>query len=428
MEKVTVFVWNHFTNDARVMRECTTLSENGYEVNLIAIANKKIPGAVSYEEINDNFRVHRVPMYPAVLEYYLKRKKRINLLTAVSTAILAPVLYKYSKSGLLLLLSSLTVTGTVLKNNQLRQNTIKLIRSLRMIKKGYQFQADIYHSNDLNTLAQGVICSVLHDSKLVYDSHEVQTDRTGYNPNSIKFVEKFLIRFADETIVENETRAAKHKELYGYNPKSLHNYSALYDIKNVPDIELHNMLGIDDSDKILLYQGGVQYGRGLDVLIEAVKYIDNGVLVIIGDGKLKEELIQKVELENLTEKVKFLPKVPLEELPSYTKQAYLGYQVLQNTSFNHYSASSNKLFEYIMANIPVVSCDFPEIKKVVEKENIGITVDADNPESIAAATQKLIDNPALRNQFSQNCNKAKLKYNWENEKEKLLNIYNGLNN
>ena len=428
MERVTVFVWNHFTNDARVMRECTTLSENGYEVNLIAIANKKIPGAVSYEEINDNFKVHRVPMYPAVLEYYLKRKKRVTLLTAASTAVLAPLLYKYSKSGLILLLSSLTLTGTVLKNNQLRKNTIKLIRSLRMIKKGYQLQADIYHSNDLNTLAQGVICSVLHDSKLVYDSHEVQTDRTGYNPTTIKFVEKSLVRFADETIVENETRAAKHEELYGYRPKSLHNYSALYDINNVRDIDLHSMLGIDYADKILLYQGGVQYGRGLDVLIEAVKYIDNGVLVIIGDGKLKEELVQKVEFENLTEKVKFLPKVPLEELPSYTKQAYLAYQVLQNTSFNHYSASSNKLFEYIMANIPVISCDFPEIKTVVEKENIGITVDADNPESIASATQKLIDNPRLRDQLSRNCDKAKLKYNWGNEKSKLLDIYKSLSN
>ncbi|HJG32113.1 MAG TPA: glycosyltransferase [Jeotgalicoccus aerolatus] len=428
MKRVTMFVWNHFTNDARVMRECIALSENGYEVNLIAIANKKIPEAVSYEEINDNFKVHRVPMYPEVLEYYLKRKKRVNILTAAGTAVLSPVLYKYFKPGLIFLLSSLAITGAVLKNNWLRQNTIKLIRSLRMIKKGCLLKADIYHSNDLNTLAQGVICATLHDGRLVYDSHEVQTDRTGYNPNNIKFVEKSLVRFADETIVENDTRAEKHKELYGYLPKTLHNYSDVYNIENVPDVNLHDILGIDGKQKILLYQGGVQYGRGLDVLIEAVKYIDNGVLVIIGDGKLKDELIQKVEQDNLTEKVKFMPKVPLKALPSYTKQAYLAYQVLQNTSFNHYSASSNKLFEYIMANVPVISCDFPEIKKVVEKENIGLSINAEDPKSIAAASQKLIDDPALREEFSRNCDHAKLKYNWENEKEKLLAIYNDLSN
>lgn len=428
MKKVTVFVWNHFTNDARVMRECLTLSENGYDVNLIAIANKKIPEAVPYEVINENFKVHRVPMYPAALEYYFKRKKRVIVVTAGVTAVMSPILFKYSKKSLLVMLSGLIATAVTLKNNKLRQNTVKLIRSLKMIGKGLEKRADIYHSNDLNTLAQGVICTIIHDSKLVYDSHEVQTDRTGYNPDTIKLVEKSLIKFADETIVENKTRAKKHEELYGYLPKTLHNYSALYDIDKVPDVDLYEMLNIERSKKILLYQGGVQYGRGLDVLIQAMDYIENGVLVIIGDGKLKEELIEETNRKKLEDKVKFLPKQPLEKLPSYTKQAYIGYQVLQNTSYNHYSASSNKLFEYIMAEVPVISCDFPEIKRVVDEENIGITVEADKPKSIASATQKLIDNPDFRNELSMNCKNAKYTYNWENEKEELLNIYSELSN
>lgn len=188
------------------------------------------------------------------------------------------------------------------------------------------------------------------------------------------------------------------------------------------------MLDIDRSKKILLYQGGVQFGRGLNVLINSMECIENGVLVIIGDGKLKADLMEETSKRDLTDKVKFLPKVPLEDLPSYTKQAYIGYQVLQNTSYNHYSASSNKLFEYIMAEVPVVSCDFPEIKRVVEEENIGLIVDTEKPESIAAATQKIVDNPELRNELSMNCRSAKFKYNWENEKEELLNIYKELSN
>lgn len=61
--------------------------------------------------------------------------------------------------------------------------------------------------------------------------------------------------------------------------------------------------------------------------------------------------------------MKFIPKVPLEDLPKYTKNAYLGFQVLNNVCFNHWSASSNKLFEYMMAEVPVIACSFPEIKK-----------------------------------------------------------------
>ena len=74
--------------------------------------------------------------------------------------------------------------------------------------------------------------------------------------------------------------------------------------------------------------------------------------------------------------MKFLPKVPVAELPKYTRNAYLGFQVLNNMNFNHYSASSNKLFEYMMAGVPVIACSFPEIQKVVETEKVGICVDS----------------------------------------------------
>ncbi|WP_371814499.1 hypothetical protein [Jeotgalicoccus sp. WY2] len=96
---------------------------------------------------------------------------------------MSPILFKYSKK-LVSDVKRINCNCSNLKNNKLRQNTVKLIRSLKMIGKGLEKRADIYHSNDLNTLAQGVICTIIHDSKLVYDSHEVQTDRTGYNPDT----------------------------------------------------------------------------------------------------------------------------------------------------------------------------------------------------------------------------------------------------
>lgn len=65
----------------------------------------------------------------------------------------------------------------------------------------------------------------------------------------------------------------------------------------------------------------------------------------------------------LEEKIRFIPKVPLAELPKYTKNGYIGFQVLNNVCFNHYSASSNKLFEYMMSQVPVVACNFPEIDR-----------------------------------------------------------------
>src|SRR5699024_10516527 len=157
----------------------------------------------------------RVPMYPAALEYYFKRKKRVTVVTAGVTAVMSPILFKYSKKSLLVMLSGLIATAVTLKYHKLRQNTVKLILRIKIIGKGHKQRAEIFQCNDLMTLVQGVICTIDHGSKLVYGYHEVQTDRTGYKPDTIKLVEESLIKFADETIVENKTREKKHDALYG---------------------------------------------------------------------------------------------------------------------------------------------------------------------------------------------------------------------
>src|SRR5699024_8687827 len=172
----------------------------------------------------------------------------------------------------------------------------------------------------------------------------------------------------DTMIVENHTRAAYNEELYGFYPKVLHNYP-FKQISEVQErINLHEKLQLNPNEKILLYQGGIQVGRGLEKLIEAVPYFDEGTLVLIGDGRQKSELLKMVKERNLGDRVKFIDKVPLADLPKYTKNAYLGFQVLNNICYNHWSASSNKLFEYMMSNVPIVACSFPEIQRVVTTE------------------------------------------------------------
>jgi glycosyltransferase involved in cell wall biosynthesis len=134
-------------------------------------------------------------------------------------------------------------------------------------------------------------------------------------------------------------------------------------------------------------------------------------------------MVQEMGLED---KVRFHPKVPLADLPKYTRNGYLGFQVLNNVCFNHYSASSNKLFEYMMCGVPVVACNFPEIKRVVEGEHIGVCIDSHDPTSIAEGVNYLLDHPEEHSQMKQNCLKARLKYNWEKEKKQFLKIYDGI--
>lgn len=426
MKKVTMFVWNHFTNDARVNRECTTLADNGYEVNLIAINDPKNPAISAYEEISNTFKVHRAKRYPWLLQAYQDHGKKFLLVVAGVQVVIIPSLFYISFTLMAAYLLSLVVAAGMIKFKKIRKWFINGAIITRMIVKGYIQNADIYHANDLNTLPQAIVCSKLRlkPKPLIYDSHEVQSDRTGYNPRTIKRIESFMLKFVDQMIVENHTRAKYNEDIYGFYPKTLYNYSEKYNIEEKPQINLHKKIGINEDEKILLYQGGLQQGRGLELLIEAMDEIEEGHLLFIGGGKLTQTLKEQAEASKQADRIHFLDKVPFQELPSYTREAYLGFQVLQNICFNHYSASSNKLFEYMMAHVPVVSCDFPEIKKVVEETNTGLVVDSHNASEIANAVNQLVKDTSLRNQLSENTKQAKEIYNWNNEKSKLLEVYN----
>lgn len=426
MKKVTMFVWNHFTNDARVNRECTTLADNGYDVNLIAINDPKNPAISAYEEISNKFKVHRVKRYPWLLQAYQDHGKKFLLVVAGVQVVIIPSLFYISFTLMAAYLLSLVVAAGMIKLKKIRKWFINGAIITRMIVKGYIQNADIYHANDLNTLPQAIVCSKLRlkPKPLIYDSHEVQSDRTGYNPKTIKSIESFMLKFVDQMIVENHTRAKYNEDIYGFYPKTLYNYSEKYNIEEKPQINLHKKIGINEDEKILLYQGGLQQGRGLELLIEAMDVIEEGHLLFIGGGKLTQSLKEQAEASKQADRIHFLDKVPFQELPSYTREAYLGFQVLQNICFNHYSASSNKLFEYMMAHVPVISCDFPEIKKVVEETNTGLVVDSHNASEIANAVNQLVKDTSLRNQLSENTKQAKEIYNWNNEKSKLLEVYN----
>lgn len=424
MKRVTMYVWNHFTNDARVMREGKLLARHGYNVKIVAIHNPKTPTLPKKAMLGPNFQVERVRMYPVTWDIFRKNKKLVAGISGV--LILVRFMRHLRRSFMTAFWFIVKVVGLlqILRNRSVQRNLLKVVRSLRMIAAGVKHNPDIVHAHDLNTLFQGIVTSRFGRRRpLVYDSHEVQTERTGYNPDVAKLWEKSHVPFADGVIVENATRAEVFEEMYNRPAVPLYNYSEFVDVNQVPDIDVRRLHNIEADEKILLYQGGLQKGRGLEQLIEAMQYIEEGVLVFVGDGNLRESLEIKVRELKLSSRVLFIGRVPLEELLSYTKEAYLGFQVLQNVNMNHYTASSNKLFEYIMMHVPVIGSDLPEIKRVIKEAEIGIVTDTSSPLKVAHAVNQLVKDPNLHARFVKNCMRAKHIYNWSKEESKLLKIY-----
>lgn len=387
MKSVTMFVWNNFINDARVLREAKALAELDYTVTIIAKKELTEMKLKPVEEIEKNIVVNRPLKYE--LPQFLTSKLKSSILS------------KHIPNALLM---------------------------FKMIILGRRYKTDVYHSHDLNTLIQGIASAKLRlkPKKLIYDSHEVQTSRTHYNFNTIYKIEKFLLKFVDEVIVENETRRDYHYDLYKEKPLAIHNYSELYNIDDYETYPLREKYHVADETKIVLYQGGMQEGRGLFKLLESFKDIEGAVLFMIGDGKERNNLISKMKALNLEEKVIFIERVPYADLRKYTKAADIGIQFLENTNFNHYSASSNKLFEYLMAHVPVLGSKLPEIEKVIEGEGVGLTVEAGDTKALSEKLQKLIDDDDLRTYFKENTKVAKYKYNWEVDKTILQDLYEKL--
>jgi len=376
MKKVCVFVWNDFKNDARVHRECTALIEAGYEVVLICLSY----GDDAYPKEQNGVRIKRVNT-----SFY----KGKNLLYK---------LYKY------------------------------IVPIVKMISLGYKEDADAYHCNDLNTLLQGVFSSKcrVRKRKLIYDSHEIQTSRVGYGNKSIKFIEDVLIKFADTIITTTDTRADYLENLYHINrPVVLHNYPVYYDAQTIESIDLRTLYEIPREFSIILYQGGVHEGRGIKAAVEGMEYIEDAVLMIIGNGRIKSKLMEIVTEKRLDSKVRFVDTVPKEKLKNYTVSADIGLQLLENTCFNHYSSLSNKLIEYIMADLRIVVSDLPEMRQVVESKESCRLVKEITAENVALKINELIEQNRCyhKDSFS---DEEKSMLSWEYEKTDYIKLFEGI--
>ncbi|MFB7141972.1 glycosyltransferase [Gottfriedia sp. NPDC056225] len=426
-KKVCAFVFNHFTNDARVLRECSALAEVGYEVDLIALHDDS-PTLPKKERREEGFNVirvnNRLPFGLYHLVYFtgkimnaIKRSSAMKILAVL--LVLAGLFFATIPTIIIAIIIGL------FGNRYMKVLLTRGYNILQMIGYGLKKDYDVYHANDLNTLPQGIICAKLFKkSKLIYDSHEVQSSRSGYENPIFGKIEKFCIRYIDIMIHENNTRAKYTQDLYDIEyPEVIHNYPFVSKPEENHSVNLNERLGLPKDEPILLYQGGIQKGRGLELIVKATPLFKKGTVVFIGDGKIKPTLLKMVDEQKLHDRIKFIDKVPVDELLSYTRNAYLGFQILNNINFNHYSASSNKLFEYLMSGVPVVACSFPEIQKVVEGEHTGVCVDSHDINSIAEGVNYLLDHPEERNEMSQNCLVARHKYNWDEEKKVFIGIY-----
>jgi glycosyltransferase involved in cell wall biosynthesis len=286
-------------------------------------------------------------------------------------------------------------------------------------------KADALLANDLDTLLPNYLVSKLKGIPLIYDSHEIfcEVPELQHNPTKKRIWEKlesWIVPKLKYNITVNQSIANYFTSKY-HVP-----FIFIRNIPNYPKIEnlkSRDELSLPKDKKIIILQGaGINVQRGAEELVEAFQYLDeNYLLLIIGSGDVINLLKENVNKYNLESKVRFIDKIPANELRHYTSNSDLGISIDKDTNLNYHFSLPNKVFDYIHAGIPIMASHLPEIEFIINKYNIGVFIDNHDSKHIANQIKTFL----IRNDYSsfkRNTHKAIEENNWETEKQKLISL------
>lgn len=293
-----------------------------------------------------------------------------------------------------------------------------------------EMPARVYHASDLYMLPALHTAALRHRGRLVYDARELYAyvAATAGRPWVRWFwrgVEGRYIRHTDAVFTVSDSIADRLAQMYSIpRPAVLHNVPPLQAVE--PSNALREWTGVDDDTVLLLHQGQIQKDRGCLLLADAMRDVWGAVLVFLGGGTLAPRLRQQVAAAGLTDRVRFFDPVPPDALLSITASADAGITLLADTCLNHRFALPNKLFEYLMAGLPVLASDLPEIRGVVAGHEVGLVVNPADRSALVKALQRMVDDTDARRRWARHAPRVFETFNWERASQRLTQTYQHL--
>lgn len=327
--KIIASVFNNLYTDQRVEKVCKTLSEEGYEIELIGNSWEGLP------EMTRPYSFSRIPLKSKKLRFaYLEFQ-------------------------------------------------VKLYRKL--LKNATS--ENILLANDLDSLWPNYLVSKKLKIPLVFDSHEIFTEMPSLQGRFVKkiwkFLEKKLVPKIKYMMTESESYAQWFEKEYGVKPIV---------VRNIPKKITEEIVFPENTPKIILYQGAINQSRGLQQAILAMNFLENAIFKIIGDGTKRKEYENFVIKNNLQNKVRFLGKKSPVELRQITKTADVGVSLEENNGVSYLYSLPNKVSDYIQSKVPLVMINFPEMMRIKANFNIGEVVENHEPRNIAEKIETVLKN------------------------------------
>jgi glycosyltransferase involved in cell wall biosynthesis len=388
--KVPLKVCMHLTDtaraDFRVMRDATALADAGFEVIIVDAERDRLRPA--QEEVDGVYTKHIImPSW-----FISSRFKPWFLIKAAIMFI---------------------------------RGVIQLLRT----------RADVYHAHVERALPAAYLAARLRGKPLIFDA----PDLTLWYPSIMRWRRlRSLAIGLQAHMVPRCAAVITASPYYISELRALYHASDVTVIRNVPVYQvvshsdrLHQHLCFGPEVRIALYQGNIQESRGLDRLVRAAKFLEpDTVIVMMGRAvePTRSQLDALIASEHVADRVKLLPAVPYAELLDWTASADIGLTIYPlDYSLSVRLSLPNKLFEYMMAGLPVLSSQLDAVAEVVNTYDVGQIVPSLAPSEIGAAINALLaDTAALARMRSNALKVARQEFHWENESQKLIQLYHAI--
>lgn len=301
----------------------------------------------------------------------------------------------------------------------------------RFLSLEFDERPDVIHAHDLHPLAGAVGLARRTGARVVFDAHEIETERAPpLSPERKAFIdamERHLLAQVDHIIVCCESAADFYHQRYrGERPTVVMNAPRKGEGRGKKAPDVRQLAGLPAETRLVVYTGGVGLEpRGVDKIVRAVALLPEVHMVIVGPRKdSHDDWLRGVIAETgAGDRIHMLDPVPSEALVATIGSGDVGVCAFQDVTLNHRYALPNKVFEMAFAGLPLVVPNFPDMGRFVTGLEIGLTMDERDPVSIAGALRRVLFEPWRYRPDGEKMKRLTALYAWPVQNARFVEAY-----
>jgi len=315
----------------------------------------------------------------------------------------------------------------------------------RLYRIARQVGADAYHCNEPDSWLVGVWLRLIHGKIVIFDCHEHYPGQVvRWLPPPLRRLGSFLCRyylqalglFSDLVVLAKYSVAAdfswsRRRQLLVLNTTPI----AALEGRKAGLTSTPPSVGGDKDSFRFIHLGVIRRERGSEQLLAALEQLAgwgyrSHKVIIVGtfrDGS-EQDFFRQAEIKGVRDRIEFHPWMPFEEAFDLVRSCQAGLVLFQKDVLNNVYGMPHKMFDYMLAGLPVIAPDFaPDIVRVLGESGAGILIDTSDPKLLAQAMRDLMDDPLRAAEIGKRGQKAVFeRYHWEHDASNLIAAYRRL--